>query len=88
MSDEGPAQAATLFAHDLVFTDCARGLTLSGRDETVGWLAEWKTAFSDAAVTEATYLESGDWTTPRTWRQRRTDGWVARYRQAARSALL
>jgi steroid delta-isomerase-like uncharacterized protein len=65
MSEEGAEQAAASFAADIVYTDEARGMTMKGRDETLGWLTGWKTAFSDASVTEATYLEAGDWTIAR-----------------------
>ena len=65
MSEEGAEQAAAYFAPDVVYTDVARGLTLKGKDESVGWLREWKTAFSDARIAEGTYLDAGDWTISR-----------------------
>lgn len=74
MSDEGAEQAAAFFASDVVFTDCARDLTMKGRDEATGWLADWKSAFSDASVVDATYLEAGDWTIARFRGQGMNDG--------------
>lgn len=65
MSNEGAVSTAAFFAPDIVFRDYARGLTLNGAEETTAWLSEWKTAFPDAAVTQATYLEAGDWTISR-----------------------
>lgn len=65
MSEDGAAQAAASFAPDIVYTDVARGLTMKGREETTGWLDGWKSAFSDARVVDATYIDAGDWTIAR-----------------------
>lgn len=65
MTDEGAEAVSAFMAPDIVFTDHAQGATMKGRDEATGWLSAWKTAFSDAAVTEGTYLEAGDWTISR-----------------------
>lgn len=65
MSEEGADAAAALFADSVVYTDAARRLTLKDKGETTRWLREWKQAFSDARVTEASYLEAGDWTIAR-----------------------
>lgn len=62
MTEEGAAPMVAYFAPDIVFRDFARSLTLNGPQETLGWLSEWKSAFSDTAVVDATYLEAGDWT--------------------------
>lgn len=65
MSEEGADAAAALFADSVVYTDAARRLTLKDKGETTRWLREWKQAISDARVTEASYLEAGDWTIAR-----------------------
>jgi steroid delta-isomerase-like uncharacterized protein len=65
MSEEGAEATATLFADDVVYLDMARGLSLKGKGEATGWLAEWKTAFSDAAVADASYIDAGEWTIAR-----------------------
>jgi hypothetical protein len=65
MSTQGAEQAGAYFAPDAVYTDVARGLTLKGSDAITGWLAGWKTAFSDARVDRPTYLDAGDWTVAR-----------------------
>jgi ketosteroid isomerase-like protein len=62
MSEEGADQAAAYFAPDIVYTDNARGLTMKGKEEATGWLTGWKSAFSDARITNATYLAADDWT--------------------------
>ncbi|TCC48848.1 hypothetical protein E0H75_19965 [Kribbella capetownensis] len=74
MTEEGAEQTATFFAPDIVFTDHAQGVTMKGKEETTGWLAVWKTAFSDAAVTEGTYLDAGDWTIARFQARGHNDG--------------
>lgn len=38
---------------------------MKGKGETTAWLQGWKTSFSDARITEASYLEAGDWTVAR-----------------------
>ncbi|GAA1696496.1 hypothetical protein GCM10009745_48190 [Kribbella yunnanensis] len=74
MSNEGAEQASAYFAPDIVYTDEARGLTMKDKAETTGWLTEWKTAFSDARVADATYLEAGDWTIARFTARGTNDG--------------
>jgi steroid delta-isomerase-like uncharacterized protein len=74
MSEEGAEQTAALFAPDIVYEDCARGLTMKGRDETTGWLRGWKSSFPDATIKQATYLEAGDWTVARFHGQGVNDG--------------
>lgn len=61
MSEQGAEAAAEMFSDDVVYTDAARTLTLKGKDEVTGWLREWKTAFSDARVENATYHAADDW---------------------------
>lgn len=65
MSEDGADAAATSFDDNVVYHDHARGLTLKGKQDTTGWLREWKTAFSDARIADPTYLEAGDWTIAR-----------------------
>jgi len=60
-TSQGAAAAGSYFADDTTYFDAARGLHVKGKDEVVGFLSGWKTAFSDAAVTEAAYLDSGEW---------------------------
>jgi steroid delta-isomerase-like uncharacterized protein len=74
MSEEGAEEAAASFADDIVYTDQARGMTMHGKGETTGWLEGWKTAFSDARVADATYLEAGDWSICRFQGQGVNDG--------------
>jgi steroid delta-isomerase-like uncharacterized protein len=64
-TERGAEATADYFAQDITYTDEARGLTLKTKAEVTGWLGEWKHAFSDAAVTEPTYLAAGDWTVAR-----------------------
>lgn len=64
-NEQGAEATAAYFAPDVTYTDEARGLALKSKSEVTGWLTEWKKAFSDASVSEATYLESGDWTIAR-----------------------
>ncbi|MGH3973856.1 MAG: ester cyclase [Pseudonocardiaceae bacterium] len=48
------------FAADTEYTDQARGVTLKGPQEFVDYLrATWVAAFSDAAVTQVSYLDAG-----------------------------
>lgn len=65
MSTEGAEHAAASFADSVVYTDTARGLTLKGKDEAIGWLQAWKTMASDARVDDPTYLDAGAWTIAR-----------------------
>jgi hypothetical protein len=74
MSEEGAQQAAASFAQNIDYTDTARGLTMQGKEETTSWLDGWKTAFSDARVAEATYLDAGEWTIARFQGQGVNDG--------------
>lgn len=74
MTEEGAERTATFFASDVVFTDNAQGLTMKGNPEVKGWLAAWKTAFSDAAVVGATYIDAGEWTIARFQGQGHNDG--------------
>ncbi len=50
---------AARFAQDGVYIDQARGVSVKGAAEFVSYLKEWTTALSDAAVTEARYLDAG-----------------------------
>jgi ketosteroid isomerase-like protein len=74
MSEEGAEQAAAYFAPDIVYTDSARGLTMKGKEEATGWLSGWKSAFPDARIAAATYLEAGEWTIARFQGQGVNDG--------------
>jgi len=74
MSDEGAEQAAVYMGPDIVYTDYGRSMTMKGKEEATAWLAGWKSAFSDARVTDATYLEAGDWTISRFTARGTNDG--------------
>jgi steroid delta-isomerase-like uncharacterized protein len=74
MSDQGAAEAAAYFAADVVYTDHARNLVLKGSDEATEWLAAWKSAFSDARIGSAAYLDAGEWTIARFRGIGRNDG--------------
>jgi steroid delta-isomerase-like uncharacterized protein len=65
MSEEGAAEAAAYFAEDVTYTDYARNLIMKGSDEATEWLGAWKSAFSDARVGTAAYLDAGEWTVAR-----------------------
>ena len=52
---------AVVFGESIRFTDHARGLVLEGQDEVKGWLEEWKQAFSDARITDADYVDAGEY---------------------------
>lgn len=57
-----PAVAAE-FAADATYTDVPRGITVKGPQQIVDHLkGGWATAFSDAAVTGAHYIDGGDHT--------------------------
>jgi steroid delta-isomerase-like uncharacterized protein len=47
-------------AEDMVYVDHARGLTVRGKAEVAALLRGWKTAMSNAQVTDATYIDAGD----------------------------
>lgn len=50
---------------DLTSEDVPRGLTMKNRDEFKDWLRDWSTAFSDARVDAASYLEGADFSLAR-----------------------
>jgi predicted ester cyclase len=47
-------------AEGLAYTDTARGLNLSGRDEFQEWTESWAKAFSDGRITKPEYIDAGD----------------------------
>ena len=47
-------------AEGLAYTDTARGLNLSGRDEFQEWTESWAKAFSDGKITKPEYIDAGD----------------------------
>ncbi|MDQ4092465.1 MAG: ester cyclase [Actinomycetota bacterium] len=49
------------FAANAEYTDQARGVTVKSPQELVDYLkVKWVAAFSDAAITEACYIDAGD----------------------------
>lgn len=49
------------FAADAEYTDQARGVTLTGPQQFVDYLKDnWVAGFSDAEVTEASYIDAGN----------------------------
>ena len=48
-----------LTAPDVVYTDHARGMTVRGVDDFLGWVQEWSTGMSDARIEEPQYLDAG-----------------------------
>src|SRR5688572_12467922 len=54
--------ALALFASDASFEDRGRSITLKGPEQFIGWLQGWAQTFSDAKVTNPTYLDAGDTT--------------------------
>lgn len=59
---------------DITFDDIPRGLTMKNRNEYKDWLRAWPTAFSDARVDSATYLEGPDFSMARFRGRGRNDG--------------
>ena len=45
---------------NLTYEDIPRGLSMKNRDEFKDWLRGWTSAFTDARVDSATYLEGSD----------------------------
>lgn len=52
----------TLLAEDVSYTDQARGQTLKTSQEFLDWSRAWATAFSDAEIANADYIDGGEWT--------------------------
>ena len=48
------------FRADGIYVDHPRSLSVKGPDEFISWLQGWTTAMSDAACTDARYLDAGD----------------------------
>ncbi len=48
------------YGADTVYTDHPNALSVTGPDQFREWLSAWTAAMSDAAVTEARYLDAGD----------------------------
>lgn len=53
-------EAVRHFRPDTEYTDHARGLTTKGPAEFIDWMQDWITAFPDAAVEEARYIDGSD----------------------------
>jgi steroid delta-isomerase-like uncharacterized protein len=51
---------ANIMTEDVVYHDRARGVVFRGREEFKQFLQGWATAFSDARVSEPTYIDAGD----------------------------
>lgn len=49
-----------LMAEDAVYLDHPRGTTLRGREGFKQFMQAWATSFSDATVSDATYIDGGD----------------------------
>lgn len=47
-------------ANNVVYTDQARGLSMTGRDECRKYLEGWAKAFSDGRIRNAEYIDGGD----------------------------
>lgn len=73
-NSQGAAAAGSHFADDATYFDAARGLHVKGKDEVISFLTGWKTTFSDAAVTEAVYLDTGEWSIARFQARGTNDG--------------
>lgn len=54
--------ARRLMADTVSYTDQARGQPLKSPDEIVAWQQAWVTAFSDAEIGDADYIDAGEWT--------------------------
>ena len=54
-----------LLAPEMVYEDRPRDVTSKGPDEFIAWVGEWKTAFSNANVAQADYIEGDDWSIAR-----------------------
>jgi steroid delta-isomerase-like uncharacterized protein len=73
-NEQGADAASAYFAAEATYTDEARGMTMKGKAEVTGWLGEWKSSFSDAAVTDVQYIDAGDWTVARFQARGTNDG--------------
>ena len=51
---------ANVLSDQFIYDDRARGTTFKGRTGFKEFMQAWVTAFSDAAVTEPTYIDGGD----------------------------
>lgn len=51
-----------LLADTVSFTDQARQQTLKSADEYVAWGKDWVAAFSDGQITDADFIDGGEWT--------------------------
>jgi ketosteroid isomerase-like protein len=54
-------EAQTLVAPDITFVDHGRGLTLNSREEFRGWMAGFFNSASDIRLTDARYIDAGEW---------------------------
>lgn len=64
-NSQGAVAAGSYFADDATYFDAARDLHVKGKDEVVGFLAGWKTGFSDATAAAGEYLDAGEWSIAR-----------------------
>lgn len=56
------AAATDLFRPELEYLDIPRGITLKTSTEWSTWAQAWASAFSDAKITDARYIDGGDTT--------------------------
>ena len=59
---------------DLTYEDRPRAVSMKNADEFIAWLGEWATALSNARVTQADYIDGGDWSIARFRGQGVNDG--------------
>lgn len=64
---------------DMAYTDMPRGITMKSLGGFKGWLGEWTTGFSDAAVTNVQYLDGQDFTVARFQGQGTNDGELGQF---------
>jgi steroid delta-isomerase-like uncharacterized protein len=51
----------SLLGDSVTYRDRARAVELTSPDDFLGWAREWTTAMSDAQVTQAEYIDGGEW---------------------------
>jgi steroid delta-isomerase-like uncharacterized protein len=84
--NRGDLQAAAgFFAESATYTDHAKGVVRRGRQEIKAGLEEWKHAFGDAHITDASFLETENATISRFMGRGTNDGHLGELPATGRS---
>ncbi len=62
-NDRDFKRSAGLLAEPANFTDHGRGVTITSREEFVGWLEGFVAMSSDIEIVDARYIDAGEWVT-------------------------